>query len=172
MNKQRILLFVAMALTLVACSKQPQQKNDESASSLPEQALERFSVTETREGNRHWTLDASAAQIMEEQKKVFMQSPRVKFFENGEQTSTLIAERGRIDLTTYDVWGEGKCIVTTSRGDRLETSDLHYRSDVQKIVTDAPVKLERERETVEGIGFEATPDLETITIRKQKVTLK
>lgn len=139
---------------------------------LPEQALEKFSVTETKGGKTHWVLEAASAQILDQEKKALLQSPLVKFFENGEQVSTLTAARGRINTETYDLWGEGECVLSTVKGERLETSNLYYASDAQKIRTDDPVKLIRPDEVVYGKGMEATPDLENITIKKQRVEVK
>ncbi len=161
--------FVALA---AGCSgnlaKTPNSRIEE-APPIPEQAIEKFSVTETEEGKPHWVLEASTAQIMEKEKKVLLQMPRISFYQNGEYVSTLVAAKGRINTGNYDIWAEGPCTIDTAKGERLETSNLHYRSDIQKIVTDDKVTLTREDEVVKGQGMEATPDLSSIIIRKQRV---
>ncbi len=140
--------------------------------SVPEQALEKFSVTETKQGKPHWTLTAESAQIMEAEKKAYLQAPVVKFFKEGEQVSTLTAQKGRINTENYDIWGDGNCVLETNEGERLVTKNLHYVSETQKIVTDEKVVLTRQKEIVTGVGMEATPDLENITIRKQRVEVR
>jgi LPS export ABC transporter protein LptC len=173
MNRRIPLLSVlAVALLLAAGCSDTKKKKIEEAPPIPEQALEKFSITETEGGKPHWVLEASSAQIHEAEKRVLLQLPRVKFYQKGEYVSTLVAEQGRINTDTYDIWGEGKCTVTTARGESLDTSNLHYRSDVQKIVTDDKVKLTRPDETVYGQGMEATPDLQSIVIRNQRTEVR
>lgn len=144
----------------------------EQAPQVPEQAIERFTVTETEGGKPHWVLDASSARILEKEKRALLQSPHIKFFEKGKFVSTLTAERGRINTENYDLWGEGKCVLDTVKGEHLETSNLYYKSDTKKIMTNDDVTLTRPNEIVHGKGMEATPDLESITIKKQRVELR
>ncbi len=139
---------------------------------IPEQAIEKFNVTETEKGLPHWVLDADSAQILEIEKKVLLSSPRIKFYQNGKYVSTLVAASGRINTENYDIWGDSRCVLTTIKDERLETRNLHYRSDIKKVVTQEKVKLIKPDEIIYGEGMEATPDLETITIMKQRVEVK
>ena len=170
-NNFRILLLILSVTLLAACGKGGKDSGGENPQ-IPEQALEKFSVMETKEGKPHWVLDAASAQILETQKKVLLKSPQVQFYQEGKLVSTLIAATGRINTENYDIWGEGDCVLTTVEGERLETQNLHYRSDIKKIVTDEKVKLIRPHEIITGTGMEATPDLENITIKKQRVEVK
>ena len=139
---------------------------------IPEQAIEKFNVTETEKGLPHWVLDADSAQILETQKRVLLSSPVIKFYQDGKYVSTLVAASGRINTDNYDIWGDSRCVLTTAKNERLETSNLHYRSDIKKVVTQDRVKLIKPDETIYGEGMEATPDLESITIKKQRVEVK
>ncbi|MCX5782482.1 MAG: LPS export ABC transporter periplasmic protein LptC [Elusimicrobia bacterium] len=134
---------------------------------VPDQAIENFTVTETVSGKRHWVMEAPSAKIFEEQKKAILISPAIKFYKKGEYLSTLTAEKGSIDMNTYDITGEGKCFLNTAKGENLETTNLKYLSQAQKIVTDEKVKIVQKGNTVYGKGLEATPDLSTITIKNQ-----
>ena len=51
-------------------------------------------------------------------------------------------------------------MLTTIKDERLETRNLHYRSDIKKVVTQEKVKLIKPDEIIYGEGMEATPDLE------------
>jgi len=169
MNKLTLILSMCAAL-ICSCGKREEIIDDNPA--VPEQAVEQFTITETRHGKTSWTLDAISAQIIETEKTAIVQSPKIMFYQEGKYVSTLVADRGRINTETYDIWGEEKCIVTTAKGERLETRNLHYRSDIRKIVTDEKVKLVRPQEIIYGRGMEATPDLESIIIKKQRVELR
>lgn len=161
---------VVSVLSLSSCGRGGKDRSAKIPAE-PGQEIEHFSVKETRDGSPTWVLDASSAQILEQQKKVLLQNPKIKFYQDGEQVSDLTADNGRINTENYDIWGDGECLLTTVKGETLTTKNLHYRSDIRKIVTDEKVKLVRPDETITGVGMEATPDLETIIIRKQKVTL-
>jgi len=175
-GKRKFLAGIAVlgaVFFMVFYSFQRSKKDkDENPPPIPEQAIEKFNITETEKGMPHWVLDASAAQILDTQKKVLLTSPCIKFYEGGKYVSTLIAATGRINTDTYDMWGDGNCFLTTAKGETLETSNLHYRSDVKRVFTDEKVKLVRADETIYGVGLEATPDLEMILIKKQRVEIK
>jgi LPS export ABC transporter protein LptC len=164
-----LTVFAVTALVISGCGRgRPGQRNETAA---PEQEIEQFNVKETKDGLTNWVLDAKSAQILESQKKVLLSSPKIKFYQKGKYVSELISEKGRINTENYDIWGDGQCLLTTVKGETLKTRNLHYRSDIQKIVTDEKVLLIRPDETIEGVGLEATPDLESIKIKKQKVIL-
>ena len=171
-NSLLIVIFSVFLAMAAGCGNgdAPAKKNRiEEAPPIPEQAIEKFSVTETEGGKPHWVLEASSAQIMELEKKVLLQMPRVRFYQKGEYVSMLVAAKGRINTANYDIWAEGKCTMDTAKGERLDTRNLHYRSDIQKIVTDDKVTLTRKDEVIYGQGMEATPDLSSIIIKKQRV---
>jgi LPS export ABC transporter protein LptC len=169
MANKTVVLLIAFLFIMQGCRKEEDQAT-EHISAL-EQSIEKFSVTETRNGSPNWILDAESAQILEEEEKIFLKSPKIDFYQEGEYASTLVADKGRINTKDYDIWGEGECVLTTKKGEILETSDLHYKSDIKKIVTEEKVKLVRKDETIYGRGMEATPDLESIIIRDQTVEL-
>ena len=141
-------------------------------SEIPDQAIENFTITETMSGKKHWVVESPSAKIFEDQKKAFLQKPVMTFYNKGRYVSTLTADRGFIDLSNYDIIGEGRCSLATAKGENLDTTNVHYLSQAKKIVTDERVKLVKVGIVVFGKGLEATPDLETITIKHQTTELK
>jgi len=139
---------------------------------MPEQGLEKFTVSETREGKPNWVLEAASAQILEKQKRVLMQKPEIKFYQKGEFSSTLTAKNGRINTDTYDIWADGDCELKTVKGETLTTKNMVYTSSTSKVSTNEFVRIERPDEVIEGVGMEASPNLEDITIKKQRVVMK
>ena len=136
-------------------------------SQIPDQAIEKFTITETEGGKPHWIVVAPTAKIFEDQKKAYLTTPVIKFFENGKYVSTITAEKGSVNMDTYDIVGEGKCHVSTEKGEDLDTSNLRYLSKAQKIVTDDYVTLIKKGSVVHGKGMEAKPDLSDMTIKNQ-----
>lgn len=138
---------------------------------MAEQAVEKFTITETEEGKLKMVLESESAVINEEKKVATLKLPRVKFYKNGEYVSTLITESATINLETYDVSGHGKCTVDTADNEHLQTTDLQYNAKKDIVFSKNDVKLTRQDEIVYGKGFEADTKLERIIIRKQRVEL-
>ncbi len=165
MIKYLIFIPIIMLLFLEGCESKKIVAKE--ISQIPDQAIEKFTVTETQKGKKHWVVDAPSAKIYEDQKKALLATPVIKFYEKGKYVSTITAEKGTIDMGTYDIIGEGKCTVKTVKGEDLTTSNLRYLSQAQKIVTDDYVTLIKEGSVIHGKGMEATPGLETVTIKNQ-----
>ncbi|MFH1369273.1 MAG: LPS export ABC transporter periplasmic protein LptC [Elusimicrobiota bacterium] len=166
-----VLILILSAFMLTACSNMDNPLKEDLSKIGPEQEIEQFNIKETKDGKPNWILNAKTAQIIESEQKVLLDAPKIDFFQKGKYVSTLISKKGRINTETYDIWGDGDCLLTTTKGETLKTKNLHYRSDTQRIVTDEKVRLIRPDEVIDGEGLEATPDLEIIKIKNQKVTM-
>jgi lipopolysaccharide export system protein LptC len=84
---------------------------------------------------------------------------------HGEEGSLLTARRGRI-------WpGEGRMqvnervVFTNARGERLETEELIWEQDSDRVHTDRPVKITRQGDILYGQGLDAAEDFSHYTIR-------
>jgi LPS export ABC transporter protein LptC len=139
---------------------------------VPDQAIEQFTATETQSGKVHWILESVYAQIIESRKEAALKAPVIKFFTAGKYTSTLKAEKGHVNMDTFAIYTEGNCLLDTAKGESLKTTNLRYLPDTQKIVTDEYVTLVKDGSVVNGKGLEATPDLETITIKEQTTEIE
>src|SRR3989339_593479 len=96
-GKRKILSVVAIIgavfLMVFYSFESAKTEKDEKLPPIPEQAIEKFNVTETEKGQPHWVLEASTAQILENQKKVLLTLPTIKFYEKGKYVSTLAAAK-------------------------------------------------------------------------------
>lgn len=155
---------------LQACGKRSDKL--EVPPAMPEQGLEKFTVSETHSGKPNWVLEAASAQIMEKQKRVFMQMPVVNFYQDGAYSSTLRAKKGRINTENYDIWADGDCELKTVKGETLTTSNIVYTSSSSRISTNDFVRIVRPDEIIEGTGMDASPTLDDIVIKKQRVVMK
>jgi len=154
-----------------SCGKKQNAKLDVPPA-MPEQALEKFTVSETRHGSPNWVLEAASAQIMEKEKRVYMQKPEIKFYREGQYSSTLRAKNGRINTDNYDIWADGDCELKTVKGETLTTKNMVYISSTSKVSTNEFVRIVRPDEVIEGTGMEASPNLDDITIKKNRVVMK
>lgn len=176
LNIMRILrrikfgFFCLLILINFACSRNNNGKLVE-IDNNPQQKIGKFTIRETNNGTPKWVLKAEEAIIIESEKIAKLKLPKIDFYEDGKKVSDLESERGRINTDNYDIVGEGKCLMTTVKGERLETENLKYKSDIEKVVTNERVKFIRPGEVINGKGMEASPDLENIVIKNQKVIL-
>jgi LPS export ABC transporter protein LptC len=138
---------------------------------MAEQAVEKFTITETEFGKLKMVLESESAVIDDVKKTAYLRLPRVKFYNKGNYASTLITENAEINLETYDVIGHGKCTVDTSDNEHLRTTELYYDAKKEIVYSKNDVVVQRPGETVYGKGFEADTKLDKITIRNQKVIL-
>ena len=169
-QKYKIILFFFTALLLMSSCKAERIVIEETPH-IPEQAIEKFTITETEKGKLKMILESESAVINEEKKRAVLQLPRVKFYKEGEYASILISESAEIDLDTYDIFGKGKCTVETANNEYLQTRDLSYNSKKELIYSVNDVKITTKSETITGKGFESDTKLEKVIIKKQKVIL-
>jgi len=167
-----IVLFVFAAFLSVSFSSCKTEKTViEETPPMSEQAVEKFTITETEYGKLKMVLESEAALINEDKKRAYLKLPRVKFYKDGNYVSTLVTESAEINLETYDVSGKGKCTVDTANNEHLQTTDLQYNAKKDIVYSKNNVKMTRNGETIYGKGFEADTKLEKIVIKKQKVIL-
>ena len=169
-QKYITILFVFTALLWMSACKAERTVIEETPP-IPEQAIEKFTITETEKGKLKMILESESAVINEEKKTAVLQLPRVKFYKEGEYASTLIAESADIDLDTYDIFGKGKCTIETANNEYLQTRDLSYNARKELIYSVNDVKITTKSETITGKGFESDTKLEKVIIKKQKVIL-
>ena len=118
------------------------------------------------------TLEASEGRVYESQRYSDVDQPHVTFYKNGVPSSHLVAPAGRVYMDTHAIDAWGGVTVVSSDSSTLTTEKLHYDPKVKKIVSDDPVQLEKPDSVTKGRGLSADPDLKTVRIGHQKVTMK
>jgi len=135
---------------------------------LPDQEARDFTLTESSEGKKNWTLWASYAAMYNDQSLVDAKTVRIEFFDKeGKKFSTLVATTGRVHQRTNDLEARGNVVVTTESGIRMETDSLRWQNTVGKIVSDGFVKVTRQHDVVTGYGFESDPSLDHFHLRRE-----
>ena len=86
--------------------------------------------------------------------------------EDGGQVARLTAEKGTMDEETKDVEVAGSVVVISDQGDTLRTDSLRWTNAQGKIYGDGPVEIATKDVVETGVGFEASPDLRSWTMRK------
>jgi LPS export ABC transporter protein LptC len=131
---------------------------------IPRIILEEFSLTETRQGEKVWVLNAVHARVFDE--LIHVDSIVVHFFNKaGEEFSIMHAPGGILNTRTHNVLVGDSVQVFTNDSIRLYTDSLFWMNDSELIITDRPVTIIKADSTViQGTGLRADPYLEKIEI--------
>jgi LPS export ABC transporter protein LptC len=169
MARNLILASIMLAaLALPACQSGEPSGEREDASVVPDQEIDGFALTQTRDGQKVWILRADRALVFEEPGRVEMTSFRVDFFsEAGEVRSTLTAQNGLLLRRTNDMEAYGNVVVVAEDGTRLTTERLTWDERTGKIESDRFVRVVQGRDEFTGVGLEADPDLKNIRVKTE-----
>ena len=171
-NKSKILLLsLCLIFSFMLCSCVEEENSIEETPPTTEQTIEKFVITETKDGQIKTILEAESAIIDEDNKIAKLKLPKVKFYEDGKFQSILIAEEGQINMDTNDVKAFGKCTVETVNNEYLQTRDVSYDAKKQLIYSDSDIKITKDKDVMYGKGFESDTDLKNIVIKKQRIII-
>lgn len=156
-----IILISGLFLFSSCEEKGIEEKLDEE---LPKITLEKFSLTETKAGDKLWTLDAEQARVYDEIIKV--DSVKIRFYDKDQiEFSILYAPGGILNRKTHNILVGDSVAVFTNDSTKLFTDSLFWQNDSQKILTDCYVKIIKQDGTViEGKGLRADPYLKKIEV--------
>lgn len=161
-------LAAVLAVGAAGCHSRPTSTPSGADVQLPDQEARDFTLTESSEGKKNWTLWASYAAMYNDQSLVDAKTVRIEFFDkDGKKFSTLVAKQGRVHQGTNDLEARGNVVVTTETGIKMETDSLRWQNAAGKIVSDGFVKVTRKNDVVTGYGFESDPSLDHFHLRRQ-----
>ncbi|MBZ0207711.1 MAG: LPS export ABC transporter periplasmic protein LptC [Flavobacteriales bacterium] len=93
------------------------------------------------------------------------------FNPDGHAASQLTARHGEIDPEQNKMTVEEQVVFVNARGEKLETEQLTWSRDSNRVYTDRPVKITRARDIIYGQGLDASQDFGRYTIRRITGTL-
>ncbi len=135
---------------------------------FPDQEARDFTLTETSEGTKNWTLWASYAAMYNAKNLVDAKTIQIEFFDSkGKRYSTLVADQGLVDQRTNNLEAIGRVRVVTETGVHMETDSLYWINNTQKIISDSFVKVTRKGDVVTGYGFESDPNLDHFHLKRE-----
>lgn len=89
----------------------------------------------------------------------------VDFYDKeGNHTSVLTANRGRVDDVTQDLYAIGNVVARSDSGVVLKTEELKWVNAKRKIVTDKYVEITSPTEEIRGYGLESDQSLKDYVI--------
>jgi LPS export ABC transporter protein LptC len=159
--RARVIASAVLALALGACQGKPSSTPSGAEIRLPDQEARDFTLTESSEGRKSWTLKATYAAMYNDRNLVDARTVLIDFFDaEGEIYSTLVADEGLVHQRTNDLEARGRVKIVTTKGVTLETDSLRWINATGKIVSDAFVRVTRSGDVVTGRGFESDPNLD------------
>ena len=161
-------VLVLCALTAAGCSGGKRASPVGAAGDMPDQEVTDFVLTETDQGRPQWTLYARYAATYQAKNLVVSRDIRVDFFDDkAARSSELTAQQGEIQQQTRDMTARGKVVLQTTEGTRMTTDELHFNNQTQQITSDKRVRVDRQGDVLEGIGFASDPDLHHFEFKTQ-----
>jgi len=151
---------VLALLLLAGCSGTKKSNPVGAGGELPDQEVTDFVLTETDRGQPQWTLYARWAATYQSKNLVTARTVHVDFFDDkGARSSQLTADTGDIQQVTRDMTARGHVVLQTTEGTRMNTEELHFSNQAQRITSDKLVRVERKGNVLEGVGFSSDPAL-------------
>ncbi len=162
------VVFVLLAVTPFAGGQRELTEEPGDASLLPDQEIDGFRLTQTRDGEKLWVLSASRALVYEEADRVELERLRVDYFDDeGGVRSTLTAKEGLLRRRTSNMEARGNVVVVAHDGTRLVTDRLTWNERTGKIESDRFVRVTQGDDVFTGVGLEADPDLKDIKVKSE-----
>ncbi len=162
----RSLFTVIITIGLMSCESETQQ----------EPLIYDGPLSEAEQVTLHYTehqqikIKMTAPKIFEFQNgdREFPEGLYLEFYdEQGELSSTLKANRARYFKEQNQWQGQGNVTVNNiKQHQQLDTEELYWKPDTEKIFTDSFVTIRLESEVIYGTGLDAKQDLSSYTIRK------
>lgn len=163
-----VVLSMLLAAGAAGCHKDAPSTPSAEDVQVPDQEARDFTLTESSEGKKSWTLWASYAAMYNDRNLVNARTVRIDFFDReGKKNSSLTADQGLVYQRTNDLEARGRVRVTTETGVTLETDSLRWQNATGKIVSDAFVRVTRHGDVVTGYGFESDATLEHFHLARE-----
>jgi len=162
-----IIIAVGISTAIFVFYRQAWNKPEKILSAIQDKAnisIGKIHQTSTRDGREEWSLEASSASYMNEEKKAVFQNPSLVFFPKEEHTLYLKANQGVLKTDSNNIEVSGN-VVVKNRNYILETESLFYENSNHTFSTKAPVKIT-------GDDFNFTADSVSFDLNSNKTVLK
>jgi len=164
---KKVLLLLVLFFAVIQCG----QREDETTGSntvaeFPDQESWNSTLIITKEGQKVGVVEAKHFQKYNKKNKTYIsEGLKVDFFNDlGQHTSVLTSIGGEVDDGKQDMIAYGNVIVVSDSGMTLYTDTLMWDNKRQKIISEIPVKITSETDTLYGDSFISDPNLENYEI--------
>jgi LPS export ABC transporter protein LptC len=163
-------LFLFFLVVLVSCTNDPKLVQEFVADKqLPIEQIKGAELLHTENGKVKVRVVASRIERFQdiEPSLIFSDHLEVYFYNDSSQLqSTLMADYASIDEGKKIMLVQNNVILISSDDKKLETDELIWDENKNKIYTDKKVKITTGKEVIYGEGFTSTPDFKKYSITK------
>lgn len=164
----KFFVFIIFLLLLNGCGEekvQPTINTSLQVSKLPAQESWDDTVFFSDSGDTKAILYAKHLMMYDTPQETLLDTITVKFFNPaGQQTTTLTANKGKVNDVTKDLYAIDSVVAVNDSGVTLRTQELMWRNKDRKITSDKFVTITSPKERVQGYGFESDQNLKNYTI--------
>lgn len=165
--KKVILLFLLLAAAGCEDEKvKPTINSSLNVQELPAQESWNAKVFFTDSGRTQAVLHTGHLRVFSGAKETLLDSNiKVEFFNDLEKVTTVLtAKRGRVDDATQNLFAIDSVVAVNDSGMTLTTSELMWRNEDRKIISNQFVTILTQAEKIEGYGFESDQSLSNYVI--------
>jgi LPS export ABC transporter protein LptC len=166
------VIILGAGLALSGCQDAETPSAHAESLEAPTEILKDFVMNDVRNGVKNMTLKSVEGRIYETRHVADVDKPFLTFYKEGKESSRLVAPMGRLETQTHEVECWGGVTVISADSSTLTTERLRYDPKIRKIFSDDSVHLDKPDSITDGIGLETDPELKSVKIGKQKVTMK
>ena len=162
------LLAAAGLLAALACEDPGARPTTTvQATDSADQVLEGFSHWVTKDGIRRSEVQADTAYFYENTQVTQLRNIRVVFYDiTGKESSTLTAKSGTYRWQDGSMQANGKVVVVSPDGRKLQTDTLRYDNATNTISTNTHFVMDRGTDHLEGQSFRSDPDFKNVVTNK------
>lgn len=164
----KLISFIILLVFISSCQQQkvkPSVDPSLSVEELPAQESWNATIFFSDSGRTTAILEAGHLQVFHDRQETFLnEGIEVDFYDTDEiKTTTLTAERGRVDDATRDLYAIDSVVVVSDSA-TIQTDELKWRNSDKKIVSDKFVTIITPKEKIQGYGFESDQNLQNYVI--------
>lgn len=161
--KTNINIFLCVLLSVFAfsCTEFESENTQVQTQDQPDQESWGNNIYFQRDGRRLAVLTAGyIAKYLKKKHTLLKEGVKVDFYdEEGNLNSVLTSSEGKVYDERSDMVATGNVIVISNNGTTLYTEELIWINKEGKIVSDVPVRITTEGDTLYGDTFKSDPDL-------------
>ncbi len=163
----KVILTTALLFLIIHCThKEDDSTGSNTVADFPDQESWNSTLIITKDGQKVGVVEAKHFKKYNKKNKTYIsEGLKVDFFnELGQHTSVLTSTGGEVDDRMQDMIAYGNVIVVSDSGMTLYTDTLMWDNKRQKIISEIPVKITSDTDTLFGDSFISDPNLENYEI--------
>jgi len=166
-----LILFVSFCFSLFSCNKfifLSSKNKILQKEVLPQ--IKNFQIIKTKNGFKLWEMIGEDAVLNDKSESISISFGVVKIYDNQKCVATAKFQDALLDVKSGDIIFNGENVIHTVENEKIITYDMKYISKENKIFSDKRIRIYKDQNIIEGIGFETTDGFKNIKIFKNVIT--